>query len=69
MSCEDDEPITLRVPIGTVVKSLETAQKRGVTHITRNRVYNMTCLRDGEYVGYVDLLSGELVLFADETDD
>jgi len=71
MSYEDDdkEPISRRVPIGVVIESLETARKRGVTHVTRNRVYNMTCLQDGGYVGYVDLLLGELVLFEDDSID
>lgn len=69
MSFEDEDAgpiIAGPIPIDKVIKALVTAKGRGVTHLTRNRVYNMTLFRDGEYVGYVDLLHGELELFEDD---
>lgn len=60
MSSDEGPIIAEPVPIEKVIKALESAREQGVTHVTRNRVYNMTLFREGEYVGFVDLLMGEL---------
>jgi hypothetical protein len=69
MSSDNGPIIAGPVPIGKVVEALQTAQARGVTHVTRNRVYNLTLFREGEYVGYLDMLFGDLELFEDDEDD
>lgn len=66
MSSDDGPYIADLVPIEKVIAALKAARGRGVTHITRNRVYNMTLFKDGEYVGFIDLLMGELSMNEDD---
>jgi hypothetical protein len=66
MSSDEGPIIADPVPIEKVIEALQTAQKRGVTHVTRNRVYNMTLFQGEAYVGYVDLLMGELSMNEDD---
>lgn len=61
-SDHDSHPLAKPLPIEDIQKALEVARQKGVTHVIRNRVYNISLLKDGVYVGYVDLLFGELAM-------